>query len=368
MQRPAFSRAGAKRAGTVLLAAALIVASPFVVPSGLESVRLIAERNDPVAIADYRLSALTADDYRRAIAEALSDDDAGLAESLMLLAESRGVAISGPLREQVEMAVSREASLTHQLSELYEGAVSGNPDSTAGLIGAIATDLTTVGDVRDIINEGGAYLDGDDYDPLILGLSVAGLAITGAVIATAGSATTAKMGTSALKAAGKAGAIAAPLRRSFIRLTGSAVNGKALGEALPLLKRGNVTAARRTLATSLDTKPLVKLQDAAVDVGTVMRKQGFKAGTEMLKVADTPADLAKMSKLSTRFGKRFRAILFLLGSGAVTLGGYLIAAAGWTVSLALWLVGAAFFGWRLLRLGWRFFLFPLGRALFGRVP
>ncbi|AMM83814.1 hypothetical protein AZF01_05120 [Martelella sp. AD-3] len=349
--------------GTILIAAALVAATPFVVPNGMDAVRLLAAHDDPVAITDYRLDRLAPSEYEVAILEALADDDPDLAGSVLALADSRGVPIDGALRDRTEVAVFNENSLGNRLSDMFEGALTGRPDSAAGLIGAVATDLTTVGDVRDIIIEGGAYLSGEDYDPFILGISVAGIAITGAVILSAGSATTAKVGTSALKAAGKAGALTAPLRRSFTRLSRQAVNAPALRTAVPLLKRGNVPAASRALSASLNAKPLLRMQDAAANVGTVMTKQGLRAGTDMLKVADTPADLTKFGKLSARVGKRFRAVVFLLGSGAVTLSGLLLTAAGWTTSFAVWLAGAAYFGFRLFRLSWRIALLPFGRLL-----
>ncbi|PRX11752.1 UNVERIFIED_ORG: hypothetical protein BCL66_101246 [Martelella mediterranea] len=348
---------------TAILVAALVVTAPFIVPNGFGAARLLAAYNDPVTITDYRLDRLSPETYEAAIRQALAADDPELAESIMILADSRGVRIDGVLRERTEIAVSIESSLGNQVSELFEGALTGRPDSTAGLLGTIATDLTTIGDVRDIIVEGGAYLSGEDYDAFILGLSVAGLAITGTVILTAGSTTPAKVGASALKVAGKTGALTRPLRRAFTRLSHQAVNAPALRTALPLLKRGNVPAASRALAASLNTKPLMHMQDAATGVGKVMTRQGLRAGTDMLKVADTPADLTKLGKLSARIGKRFRAVLYLLGTGAVTLTGLLLSAASWTVSLALWLAGAAYFGFRLLRLGWRIALLPFGRLL-----
>lgn len=352
-----------RRAGTALLAVVLVVSTPFVVPNGLEALALLSMRNDPVRLTDYRLAALSPGDYDQAIRAALANGDPDLAESLLTLADSRDMQINGALREQVEIAVAQENSLGNQIYELWDGAMTGRPDSAVGMVGAIATDLTTVGDVRDIIIEGGAYLQDEDYDPLILGLSVAGLAITGAVVLSGGSAASAKIGTSALKAAGKAGAIATPLRRSFTRLSGKVISGPALRKSLPLLKRGNVPAARRALAGALDTKPLVKMQDAAMEVGTVMTRNGFKAGTDMLKVAATPADLTKLGKLSSRFGKRFRAVVVLLGSGAISLAGLMLTAASWTMSFVLWLIGAAYFGYRALRMGWRFLICPAGRMV-----
>nr|WP_272211844.1 hypothetical protein [Marinicella sp. W31]MDC2877732.1 hypothetical protein [Marinicella sp. W31] len=348
---------------TAAIIAILVITTPFVVPNGISAARLIGAYDDPVAITEYRLDRLPPEQYEVAILEALAGEDPDLAASILALADSRGIRIDGALRDRTEVAVSNQNSIGNQLSDLFEGALTGRPDSAAGLVGAIVTDLTTVGDVRDIIIEGGAYLSGEDYDPFILGISVAGLGITGAVILSAGSATTAKVGTSALKAAGKAGALTAPLRRSFTRLSRQAVNAPALRTAVPMLKRGNVPAASRALSSSLNAKPLMRIQDAAANVGTVMTKQGLRAGTDMLKVADTPADLTRLGKLSARVGKHFRAILFLLGSGAVTLTGLFLTAAGWTASFAVWFAGAAYFGFRLLRLGWRIALLPLGRLL-----
>jgi hypothetical protein len=64
-----------------------------------------------------------------------------------------------------------------------EGFVTGKGDSTAGIAGAVTSDLTVIGDLRDIALEGGKMIAGEEYSELILGLSVVGIGVTAATIA-----------------------------------------------------------------------------------------------------------------------------------------------------------------------------------------
>ena len=77
----------------------------------------------------------------------------------------------------------------------------------AGLAGTALGDLFVFGDLRDAVREGSRYISGENYDQLILGLSVVGIAITAGTYATVGAAAPARVGISAVKAARKAGRI-----------------------------------------------------------------------------------------------------------------------------------------------------------------
>ncbi|WP_176085968.1 hypothetical protein [Martelella sp. HB161492] len=345
------------------LAAILVMSAPFVVPNGIETLQLIAARQDPVKFADIRLARLTPADYETAIDEALQDGDTDLAASLVDLAEQRQVALPGSLLDRVDTETAEKSGLTYQLGEIWNGAITGKADSAAGLAGAVALDFTTIGDVRDILMQGEAYLNGEHFDPLILGLSIAGLTMTGAVMLSVGTASPPRIGVAAIKAAGKAGKINKSLLKSFARLTTRTVNTKALGETLPLLKAGDFSRASKVASGAFNAAPLSTMQKSATELGTVMTKNGVRAGTDVLKIADKPADIAKLGKLSSGFGKRFRAVLALLGSGAIAGFGWLTAAAGWSATFLTWLAGAAWFGFKAIRLSWRFALLPLGRML-----
>jgi hypothetical protein len=71
----------------------------------------------------------------------------------------------------------------------------------------------------------------------------------------------------------------------------------------------------------------------ARDVGRVQSKAGTKAALDGLKTANTPVEMARVAKLAEKSGGKTRAILKLLGRGAIAL---TIAA----FDLALWIFWA----------------------------
>jgi hypothetical protein len=82
--------------------------------------------------------------------------------------------------------------------------------------------------------------------------------------------------------------------------------------------------------------PLVRL---AKDVGRVTEKAGTRGALDTLKIAEGPEDVARAARLAEAEGGRTRAILKILGRGALLL-------ASGAFELALWLFSAlvALFG------------------------
>ena len=66
------------------------------------------------------------------------------------------------------------------------GFVTGEGEGTAGAVGAVISDLTVVGDVRDATAQAGHYLNDEPVDETVLALSTAGIGLSGAVLATGG--------------------------------------------------------------------------------------------------------------------------------------------------------------------------------------
>jgi hypothetical protein len=103
-------------------------------------------------------------------AEALLVADAGLDELSghdreALLAEQKGV------RED-------QASVLRKGNELMRGALVGEGDSLEALIGAVGADMFVVGDVRDLVIQGGRLVVDGESDELILALSAVGVLTT----------------------------------------------------------------------------------------------------------------------------------------------------------------------------------------------
>src|SRR5262245_14161621 len=103
------------------------------------------------------------------------------AEALMVaetgLGELSGVERDALLQEQSEVRED-QASVLRKGKELLRGALVGEGDSLEALIGAIAADMFVVGDVRDLVIQGGRLAVDGDSDELILALSAVGVLTT----------------------------------------------------------------------------------------------------------------------------------------------------------------------------------------------
>ncbi|MGA7975539.1 MAG: hypothetical protein WCA36_22310, partial [Pseudolabrys sp.] len=77
------------------------------------------------------------------------------------------------------------------------------------------------------------------------------------------------------------------------------------------------------------------LMTLAGDLGRIERKAGARAAMESLKVAETPAEVSRVAKLAAKEGGKTRAIIKLLGRGAIMLS---VA----SFNIGFWILGALF--------------------------
>jgi hypothetical protein len=305
--QPAPQGASGRRIGLSILAAlvcgALAVAA---LPRAHDAAMLLWVQDDPAALADRQLVGFDAPAATREIEAALAANDPDLAASFVELAQARRVPLPVELLAQVEAAADAAAGVTAKAGAFARGLLTGEPDDLASLAGTAAGDLFVFGDIRDAVREGGRWAAGQEVDHLILGLSAAGLAVTAGTYAALGAPAPARIGLSLMKAARKTGRLGANMGESVARLTRVAAKG---GRA----------------------DGLVRLTR---DVGRVQAKAGTRAALDTLKLADNPAELARVAKLAEKQGGKTRAVLKFLGRGAIML-----TTAAWT--LAMWVLWGA---------------------------
>lgn len=288
------------------LASALLLALAAVVslPNGLHSARLIAAADDPVALAELGLDrSFDAATATREIEAALAAGDVELAQSFLDLAADRGLALDPALGARVAAAARAADGAVRKVASFARGFVTGAPDDLAGLAGTAAGDLFWFGDVRDVVREGSRMARGREPDALMLGLAGAGLAITAGTYASLGAAVPARVGLSLVKVARRTGRLGAPLMRAIRRQS---------------------------------TEGVVRL---AGDLGRVQAKAGTRATLDVLKHADSPKDVVRYARLADAKGSRTRAIVKLLGRGAIVLTTALFDLALWVFWALLNLAG-----------------------------
>ena len=335
-------RIGLGLAGTLAAAALFAGALALAWPHARDAGAILAAQDDPAELSDLQLnsalrnnSAVIADN----IEAALAAGDADLAASLAELASEKNIALEQELSRRVSEAIIEQNSTSHFARRFASGLVTGNADDVASLTGTIAGDLFVFGDIRDVVREGKHLAMGEDTDRLVLGLATAGLAVTAATYISVGGVAPLRAGLTLVKDARKVGRLGEGLTQWAGRSARDMVDGPMLQNAVAtgsVMRPGQTMTAIKAAFRAEKAGALVRL---AKDVGRVGEKAGIRAAQDTLRIAEGPKDVARAARLAESKGGQTRAILKILGRGALLL----VAGA---FDLALWLFGAllALFG------------------------
>lgn len=329
MNRMRLSFAMAGMAASVALGAAIW-------PHARDAGVVLAAQDDPAALADIRLNSVLRSNpalLSENVEAALAAEDADLAASFVALARERKIALSDDLTKRVDDAVAEQNSNTHFAKGFATGLVTGNADDAASLSGTVAGDLFVFGDVRDVVREGKHLAMGEDTDRLVLGLAAAGLAVTAATYVSVGGVGPLRAGLTLVKDTRKVGRLSEGLVEWAGRSTRDVVDASALREAVASGSVFRPTETASAIRAAFRAEKAGALVRAAKDVGRIGEAAGVRAARDTLKVAENPKELARAARIAEANGGRTRAILKLLGRGALLL------AAG-TFNLTMWLFGA----------------------------
>ena len=314
------------------LFAMLLSGTPWLLPVAKESIKLVAARDDPAALADLGLAGFTAEDARRSITAALAEDDAALAASFLTLADARGLPIPPELRARVAEASGALAETLRSAKAFGLGFVTGEPRDLAGLAGAATSDLVVWGDIRDAGREGLKLARGEDADELILGLSAVGIAVTAGTYATVGASLPVRIGISLVKVAKRTGRLSASLASSLTRAVRESVDFSALRRLAAAPATVDAAAVKGVVRAERLTDLTRMLDDAA----RIEAKAGTRAALEGLKVADSGRDLTRVARLADAKGAQTLAILKILGRGAIAITSALFHLIWWAFATALY--------------------------------
>lgn len=228
-----------------------------------------------LALAGFVLWVVLADTSarvaRRALAELPMFDHAGEVRALRLegrYAEAVTIAdaglrhTEGPAREALlaerDATIAEQTSWLRRAKDLGWGALSGRGETLEALVGAVAADFFIVGDIRDLVIQGGRYALEGETDEVLLALSVVGIVTT--------LAPEIDWAPSLLKAARRTGALTDALGGQIVRRV-----------------RAGESAALRPL-----------LEDAA----TIASRSSPAGAMRVLRHADDPADVARLARFA----------------------------------------------------------------------
>jgi ATP-dependent protease HslVU (ClpYQ) peptidase subunit len=308
-----------------------------VVPHAREAGAILVAQDDPAALSELKLDVVLRQNERliaQNIEAALASGDADLANSFVVLARERNIALPDDVLTRVGDAVKEENSTSHFAKRFATGLVTGSADDVASLSGTVAGDLFVIGDVRDVVREGKHLAMGEDTDRLVLGLAAAGLAVTAATYVSVGGAAPVRAGLTLVKDARKVGRLGEGLAAWAGRSAREVVDTPMLQNAVAsgsVLRPGETARAIKAAFRAEKAGALVRF---GKDVTRVAEKTGTRGAMDTLRIADGPKDVARAARLAEAQGGKTRAIMKLLGRSALLL-------VGGAFDLALWLFGAA---------------------------
>ncbi len=314
-------------------AAGLVASGLAILPRGVESTRLLLGPHDETAAAHHVLAAKSSADYQAVAEQALTERDEDLAASVAALAERNGVLLPPDLQSRINAAQARAASRIGE--DAWNGFLHGDAPNEAALAGAVAADITGVGDLRDLYRQATRYLNGEEVDGLTIGLAAAGLGLTAATVASFGLTLPERAGLSTLKAVRRTGRLSPALAREAGAAASAALDGAALRAVSTSLARLDLSAARQAAVRVVRPSALHTLKGIGMDAATIGKNAGYRATVQTLGLANSAEEVARVARLSGRFGTATRAVL-ALGGAAFTFASLVATAAFWSMSLIFW--------------------------------
>ena len=231
------------------------------------------------------------------------------------LADRFGIELKPATKELIKEEFTTTKKITRGVKNFVKGFLSGKANSGTEVAGAVASDFTIYGDLRDIRREGEKYIADEPYDKMILGLSMAGLALSATQLVTFGGSSTLKAAASSLKIAKREKVLTKGFSKTISKDLEKAVDI----ESLKHLKLGSIKelkADAKIIKNSVNTKPLKPL---LTNVHTIAKNTSIADSIALLKYIDNTKDLKSVAKLSKRYKGATRGIFKLMSKNAFRL-------------------------------------------------
>lgn len=193
------------------------------------------------------------------------------------------------------------------------GFVSGEADNMAELAGSITSDMTLIGDIRDLSREGSKFASGESYDKLVFGMAIIGVGLTASEFFTLGGTTAAKVGSSIIKVAKKTGKLSKKFTSIATSKLARAIDFKKL-KKLDFHNMDSIAHTKKIIAGSLDMKFIRKSFDK---IDTIKKNTSTMDAIALLKYVDDPKDLQKVANVSKKYKKNTKAVFKVLEEGVI---------------------------------------------------
>lgn len=202
-----------------------------------------------------------------------------------------------------------------QASNFTEGFLEGKGANMAGIAGSVTADFSVIGDARDLKREYKKHQDGQDVNELIILLSGAGIGLTALTVSSMGTAAPAKAGASVIKVAVKTQRVTRGFQKHLVKLGRKVFDWPVFTR---LVKQNKSTKnIRRAAKQAYHPEAIKPLKRIANQVNRIRKSTSTIDTVHLFKYIDSPKDLARLEKISLKYGNKTKGMMKLLGKGAL---------------------------------------------------
>ncbi|MCJ8326787.1 MAG: hypothetical protein MJK08_06765 [Campylobacterales bacterium] len=196
------------------------------------------------------------------------------------------------------------------------GFIEGEANDSSSLAGSIVSDMTLYGDLRDISKEGNKLIHNEDYDEIVLGISIIGLALTATTYVSLGSAAPLKVGTSILKIAKKTNKLSKPFIKYISKTIRKTINIKQI-KKIDFSSFSKIKSSFKNVSKNIDVSHSKELFSK---INKIKKNTSSLDTIYLLKYIDKEKDLSKVMKISKTYGKNTKAVFKVLGKRILKAG------------------------------------------------
>jgi len=253
--------------------------------------------------------------FKTSLDTAIASEDYDEARSLIALGQHYEHDLDYSAYQQlIDEKDTTTSRLTRQVSGFADGFISGKGETASGVAGALTSDFTVVGDVRDLSEQYSRYQQGLPVNELVATLSGIGVGLTAVTIGSLGVAAPVKAGASTLKVATRMNRLTRSFQKELMTIGTRVFNWK---DFVKRAKGADLSSLSRIAKQSYNPAAAKQIGLVAEQANAIRKNTSMADSVHLLRYVDSTQELSRVHRLSQRYGAHTRGVFRLLGKAAV---------------------------------------------------
>jgi hypothetical protein len=246
------------------------------------------------------------------ILEAIEKEDFDDVEMYQGLANFLHISLEKDTLLKIEENSTFLAKSIRNTKYFSSGFISGKGENAASIAGSIASDMTVVGDLRDLSTEGKKLIEGKEYDKFVLGVATVGVGLSLSQVLTSGTSTPMKVGASIVKISKKTKKLSKP----FLALLSTKMSKVIDVKKLKKLDFNSFPKLKKSFSSISKSLKLNHISKIFKNVNKIKKNTSIPDTISIIKYVDNEKELGKVVKISSTYRHNTKAVMKILGKGA----------------------------------------------------